>query len=442
MKRPAATRGRRWVPALLALYLALAVGYNLATPFGAPPDERPHSLYVDYLATQRSLPVLRREQRDAYEAHQPPLYYLLCLPVRWASRFLPEGNPSGIWAREKTLRLVSTLIGAVGLLLIGRLAAVLCPDGEALAIGATAFAAFLPMRLATAAAVGNDLLAELTFTTTLLLLALAIRAGITARRTLALGVTLGFGLLTKSTCLLLFPTAALGLALAVSRKEDLPQRRADRREGRTTLSPTWQFLAALVGAFAVALAVGGWWLARNQHLYGEVFVAHTFERYFQDTARPEFFLRRGLTFGQYLLFVVVPLTFESFWGVFGHMQIRMQPAWLYTFLLLPSLAAVGGLVGAYARREAMDRDARAIWGLLVVTWLLVAAAFLRFNTAFFQAQGRYLFPAMAPIALLFTLGLQSLGPARWRPGVALGMTVGMLLLALCALFACILPAFR
>jgi hypothetical protein len=84
---------------------------------------------------------------------------------------------------------------------------------------------------------------------------------------------------------------------------------------------------------------------------------------------------------------------------------------------------------------------RAIWGLLAVTWLLVVAAFLRFNTAFFQAQGRYLFPAMAPIALLFTLGLQSLGPARWRPRVALGTAAAMLLLALYALFGCIIPAF-
>jgi 4-amino-4-deoxy-L-arabinose transferase-like glycosyltransferase len=446
MKRPAATREWRWVTTLLALYLLLAVGYNLATPFGAPPDERPHSFYVEHLATKRSLPVLRREQRDAYEAHQPPLYYLLCLPAWWVSRALPEGNPTGAWPREKTLRLVSTLVGAAGLLLIARLGMLLCPESSALALGATAFAAFLPMRLATAAAVGNDLLAELVFTATLLLLATAIRDGITRRRILALGITLGLGLLTKSTCILLFPIAAMGLALATSRRVDSPRPCGGSR------SPIRQFVAALLGTFAVALLVGGWWLARNQLLYGEVFVARTFERYFQDTARPEFFLRRGLTFGQYLLFVVIPLTFESFWGIFGHMQIPMKPPSLYLLLLAPSLAAIGGLARAYRRRAAapegepgrgtgFDSAARAVWGLLVVAWLLVAAAFLRFNTAFFQAQGRYLFPAMAPIALLFTLGLQSLGPARWRPGVALAIAAGMFLLAVYALFGCILPAF-
>jgi 4-amino-4-deoxy-L-arabinose transferase-like glycosyltransferase len=425
---------------ILALYLALAVGYNLATPFGAPPDERPHAVYVEHLATRGSLPVLRREQREAYEAHQPPLYYFLCVPAWWASRALPAGDPGGIWPREKTLRLVSTLIGAAGLLLIARLARRICAREEALTLGAMAFAAFLPMRLATAAAVGNDLLAELIFTATLLLLAASIREGVTARRTLSLGVVLGLGLLSKSTCYLLFPVAALGLALAASK---------DEYAGGKRPSPVWRFLGAAAGAFAVALLVGGWWLARNERLYGEVFVARTFERYFQDTARPEFFLRR-MTFAEYLLFLVIPLTFRSFWGVFGHMQISMgtltpapfmPPSWLYPLLVLPTLASVAGLARAYARRREMEAGARALWGLLVVTWLLVAAAFLRFNTAFFQAQGRYLFPAMAPIALLFTLGLQSLGPRRWAGRVALGTAGAMLLLALYALFGCIVPAF-
>jgi 4-amino-4-deoxy-L-arabinose transferase-like glycosyltransferase len=426
---------------ILVLYVALAVGYNLATPFGAPPDERPHSVYVEHLATRGSLPVLLRGAREAYEAHQPPLYYFICLPVWWASRALPAGDPAGAWPRDKTLRLVSTMIGAAGLLLIARLARIVSPEEETLALGATAFAAFLPMRLATAAAVGNDLLAELIFTATLLLLVAAVRGGITARRTLALGVALGLGLLTKSTCLLLFPIAALGLALAASKRAH-----ADGKQRATTVA----FLGSVAGSFVVALVIGGWWLVRNQQLYGEVFVARTFERYFQDTARPEFFLRQGMTFAEYMLFLVIPLTFRSFWGVFGHMQISMgaltpapfmPPSWIYPLLALPTIASVGGLARVYARRQAMEAATRAVWGLLVVTWLLVAAAFLRFNTAFFQAQGRYLFPAMAPIALLFTLGLQSVGPTRWAGRVALGTAGAMLLLALYALFGCIVPAF-
>src|SRR5437667_339291 len=74
---------------ILALFLLLALGYNRATPFGAPPDERPHALYVEHLVSHGTLPVLRREQRDAYEAHQPPLYYLLAVPSRSGPRWEP-----------------------------------------------------------------------------------------------------------------------------------------------------------------------------------------------------------------------------------------------------------------------------------------------------------------------------------------------------------------
>jgi 4-amino-4-deoxy-L-arabinose transferase-like glycosyltransferase len=421
---------------ILVAYLALALAYNAATPFGAPPDERPHAFYVQHLVEQRALPVLRREARDQYEAHQPPLYYLLAAPVWAAARRLPEGT------RGSCLRLVSTLLGGVGLLLIAGLAAATRPGDTTLAMGAVAFAAFLPMRLATAAAVGNDLLAEAVFTATLLLLARSIREGITLRRALGVGLLLGAGLLSKSTCLLLFPVVPLGWALRLrTREEDV---------GKPTADGELHPVAAMALSLAVALLVGGWWLVRNQRLYGEVLVAETFVRYFQDTARPEIFLRQGYSFLDYLLFLVIPLTFRSFWGVFGHMQIYMgappkpafmPPSWVYPLLMLPTAAALVGLVRAYLRRGELNTTERALWSLQVVTWLLVVSAFLRFNTEFFQAQGRYLFPAMGPIVLLFTFGLLSLAPGK-RRAVAAVWALTLAALALYALVGCILPAFR
>jgi 4-amino-4-deoxy-L-arabinose transferase-like glycosyltransferase len=420
--------------------------------------------------------VLRRDQREkAYEAHQPPLYYLLGTPIWAATRGLPEET------RAAVLRLLSTLLGAVGVLLIYRLGRIVTPAEEALALGATAFAAFLPMRLATAAAIGNDLLAETVFSGTLVLLAGTIRYGISSGRSVGIGLMLGVGLLSKSTCLLLFPVAALGMMLAFGRRDPegalgsstppplppSPKRRGGNPEVPDSTPPLRfgegaggrglaTLAAHLAGTFALALLVGGWWLARNQRLYGELFVAETFVRYFQDTARPELFMRLGYSFASYLFLLVIPLTFRSFWGVFGHMQIHMgvlttttpdrtpllPPSWLYPLLLVPTVASLVGLVRAYLRREAMEERSRACWAVLVVTWLLVGAAFLRFNTAFFQAQGRYLFPAMAPIALLFVLGLQSLAPAKARPGIAWGVAGTMLALALYALFGCLVPAFR
>ena len=47
-----------------------AAGYAAVTPFGTPPDETAHALYVQHLAQERTLPVLRRSRRAAYEFHR------------------------------------------------------------------------------------------------------------------------------------------------------------------------------------------------------------------------------------------------------------------------------------------------------------------------------------------------------------------------------------
>ena len=72
---------------------------------------------------------------------------------------------------------------------------------------------------------------------------------------------------------------------------------------------------------------------------------------------------------------------------------------------------------------------------------LVLAAFLRFNTEFFQAQGRYLFPAMGPIALGFSGGWLAWWPPRRRGIAAALLLIGMLALSLFALRGTLVPAF-
>ena len=80
--------------------------------------------------------------------------------------------------------------------------------------------------------------------------------------------------------------------------------------------------------------------------------------------------------------------------------------------------------------------------VLSLAAFLVLAAFLRFNTEFFQAQGRYLFPAMAPLSLGFAAGWLAWWPSRRQVLGILLLLAGMLALALYALFAVLLPAFH
>src|SRR5258708_2550539 len=131
---------------ILALYLGLAAAYAAVTPFGRAPDETAHALYVQHLVREHTLPVLRRTPRDAYEYHQPPLYYLLAAPF-WAAASPGElslGQPSSAAPVPPSrsciaARAVSILIGAVGIWLIAALGWAVAPrervSRNALALG-------------------------------------------------------------------------------------------------------------------------------------------------------------------------------------------------------------------------------------------------------------------------------------------------------------------
>ncbi len=69
-------------------------------------------------------------------------------------------------------------------------------------------------------------------------------------------------------------------------------------------------------------------------------------------------------------------------------------------------------------------------------------AFLNYNVHFFQAQGRYLYPALLPLAFFFVLGWRGLLPRRiWFPAFVGLMTAGLTALNLYTLFGLLLPRF-
>jgi hypothetical protein len=76
--------------------------------------------------------------------------------------------------------------------------------------------------------------------------------------------------------------------------------------------------------------------------------------------------------------------------------------------------------------------------VLIMTFLLTLALHIFYNLTFVQHQGRYLFPALIPIAVGFTVGLGYwLRPfIRRRPWIAYVLPLGItLLLGGIALFA-------
>jgi len=425
----------RSVKAILALilvvFVALAWMYSARTPAATAdqhnPDENAHMLSVASAASGH-LPVFRAGAAD-YEAHQPPLYYALCAPVYAVAR---AGGPA---AATRAVRGVSVLLG---LALVA--AAFLCvrdlfPTQPRLALGTAAFVAWLPMNLALSASVTNDALTDFLMALALWRLTRAARdAGqfarfprLLLRHALTLGGLIGLGIWTKTSTLLLLPTVACACFFFVKHGLVSP-----RDGGR---------LAAI--SLGVGVLLGAPWLLRNQALYGDPLAQHIFESAFQNTAQAPDLIRYvfGGSIGAYL-WGVARWTFASFWGVFDSMRLfwgqnplRHPPSpaqplpFVYGLLGLCCLAALGGLC-ACARRApgwtAVQTAILSAFGVLVaLTWL----AHLRFVLVFFQAQGRYWYPALLPLALFFVLGLRGLAVRPRFFGLLLGvMAVGLLTL--------------
>jgi hypothetical protein len=437
----------------VALFLALGLGAAIVVPsdYGTnprptPPDEGPHLGFIAYLAEHGRLPVFH-SANDNYESHQPPLYYVSCLPAYLLARSAFPGPTGGLSrAGIVVVRVWTVLLSALTVWLGWLLGRGLFGGDSLLALGPPVFLAAWPGRLMIISATTNDSLAEALCLLVFLLCVVILDEGYSLRRVIWLGASLALAVLAKSTSLALAPVVLFALVMRLGSREAAA--RDPRAQRQLLLS------LAIVGA-AVAL-LAGWWFIRNQALYGDPLAAQAFERLFsKDRATPAYFLERGVSGTAYYLMVVVN-TALSFWGVYGQANVY-NPGWYY---LLGFGVWAAGLVGwiwrlggragrqagqvrpvqkardenvrgekAHGKAAAPEPDWRGqAWVLAWVLLALVVAFFLRFNVAFYQAQARYLFAASGPIALLTTLGLARLTPPASRPwGLAAGLLVVLFL---------------
>ncbi len=386
----------RYAPLLiLGLHGALALLYNLATPFGNngyanTPDEGAHFQYVTYVAQAWRLPRFEGYAGVGYEAHQPPLYYFLAALLY----HLTGGAGKGV-------RLLSTLASAGVVWLTWLTLRRLLPHRPEVALTGMGFVAFLPMHLAIGSAVGNDALTNLLFASVL--------CGLLSMGSIGLGVLVGLALLTKATAILLLPVVAIGLLLKA------------RRSGAG-----WRVGVRHAGiACGIALLIGGWWFGRNALLYDDPLLQKTFLNVFAGTAKAEDFLKAGMSSAEYAR-LVAEWTFRSFWFAYGtprtaHTGVpNFLPDNIYLALALWQLFTLAGLVralkvGSPCLQGEPKGGGQQNWlGIGLFTFLLILATFVMFVRIFFQAQGRYFYPALVPIAVFNALGWDGLLPPRWR----------------------------
>ncbi len=415
----------KFLPLALILFIYTGVAALFATriPAWQVPDEPAHYNYTRQLAQTGQFPVIEPsdwnaqfsppgpEQRNVayenltYEDHQPPLFYALAVPVF---------NLSG--GSLVALRLWSVFISLFSLVFAYLSILSIFPTQPWLAAFATAFMAFLPQRVHMMAGFNNDSLSEVLIGLVVLLCVRLIlyrgdeplpsRSNVGAPRMLlvGLGIVTGIGLLTKAQVYLTVPLVVIALLMVRAR---------------------W----ALICVPTLAMLIGlPWWL-RNLSLFGGTdflgLQRHDVVVVGQKTSAQ---LIAELGAGGYAR-KLLQTTFQSFWGQFGWMSIPIDRR-LYIALLVFTLVSAGLFMGWWleTRRRTTDdgRSLLPIVGgrsfaidrsltLLACLTLGAVLAFVWYNTKFEQFQGRYLYPGLLGIAMMFTLGLHH-ALARW-PGV-------------------------
>jgi len=436
---------------LIVAHIVLAANYAAVTPYrqagvllglGKPqkvqdigaPDERQHVNYVTTLLTGKGFPVFDPHDPhlyETYQSHQPPAYYVLAAGwCRLLNATHLDQKDDGI-----KLRALSVVLGAGTVAGVFFLAFWGFRNPE-VALTATAFAAFLPMFTALSGAVSNDPLLILLCTWVLALTAKCLRDAWSWKAVALIGVLTGLAFLTKTTALALVP--ALLLAAFLPQEKDVPYEQGDasilaamdKLEQRRQPQPAF-LMVMFAGVIALAMAAP-WWV-RNQKLYHDPFAISAFNAAFKGSAQ-KIAIVAGIeaqdpgASGEltYWKDWVGWWTSRSFFGVFGYMDIWLNergtaftgtsakgnaPNTLYRLLLATVVLCVLGWIIALTKDE--WRDTRSVQIMNAGFALVVLVLFLRFNMQYFQAQARYLYPAIGPIACGISVGAwQLLG--RWQ----------------------------
>jgi 4-amino-4-deoxy-L-arabinose transferase-like glycosyltransferase len=363
--------------------------------------------YLEQVTDARFDPAYSIEE-IRYEFHQPPLYYLLAAPVYALSggALLP-------------LRLLSVVLGAVLVVVAYLVGKAVYPDLAWPALGVAALIAFLPQHIAMTAGVENDTLAELLLAFILLRLVRWLkRDGFGPRGSLILtGALIGLALLTKAGIYIAVPLALVAVWLKA-----FP--RGAKGKSRLQVRPA---LAALLCLLLPALLLGLPWFVRNALEYGglDVLGLQQHDRVVAGQPRTADVLADSGILPTAWAFLNT--TFRSFWGQFGWMAVPMDGRVYDALWLLSIVAGLGFLFGLVEARERGPFSPSIL--LLACSGLLTLATFLGYNLSFYQAQGRYLFPALIPIGLGGAVGLNNTLRKRDAQMTAIALAIATLIVA-------------
>jgi 4-amino-4-deoxy-L-arabinose transferase-like glycosyltransferase len=432
-------------------YLGLAIFYNMTVPLWETPDEVGHFNYSVYIVENLSLPKL--EEGELGESHQPPLYYALAalwlLPVNLdhpTGRFTLNPNfvhtgqgghdpnaalhdpaerrfPYQGWSLGLHLvRFFSSLLGLGTVILTFLITKQVFPDHPQVPLLATTLVGFNPQFIFISASANNDNLLILSTTALLWVTLKILRQSQERPPTLKMSLWLGFG------ALITFLTKMLGIAILGSVFAVLALV-IWRRHGMLTC------IRWLTPAVLIVIIGSSWWWLRNWSLYGDPLGYQAYKDVFSVNLRT-----MPLTASEWQLFAKTQ--FQSYWGVFGWMNVYAPQTFFRAIRWLVGLSTIGWIVTLVRPRT---RQHLQLTSVLLVGAVLVQEALILIiiqQSDGTMWQGRYLFPAAGAIGAVLAGGLVCWTQKRSLSTiVAAGTGLGLLTAALWLPGAVIQPAY-
>jgi 4-amino-4-deoxy-L-arabinose transferase-like glycosyltransferase len=331
---------------------------------------------------------------NLYEGKQPPLYYLMCVPL------MKLVGGASLPARVLALRLFTLLLASLLVPLTFAIARRLFGETTP-AMLASILVTSMPVLLMTASRIANDTLAIVLFS--LLAWALLRSDPWDRRGSILIGITVGAGLLTKAYFIGAVPAVVFAGTMAIWNAK--PGRRL-RITG---------FVAA---AGVVALIMAAWWYARILGAAGPVWA---------DVA-PATKLTAGELLGhaaQMPWWRAIKNAFDlhfyfagwSFLSVRSWIYLVLR--WVFLFLLL------GGFVKLFRGRSDLGK----LWLLYGGFWTaMMYHAFVTFlREGIPSSTGSYLYAVVACQTALLWSGIEQWFPPRWRSR-AMAALIGLFLL--------------
>ncbi len=331
------------------------------------------------------------------QLHRPSLYYFL-----GALAILPVAG-SDLATQLLALRLLSALLAALTVLATYLAARAVFPAERFVPLVSAAFVAALPMHVFVGGAANNDNLVALWGALVALGLARGFARGFGVGEWLLVLGSLLLALATKRTAVGLLPAVLLaGVMWLLSLR------------GRSLLAA----LGFLVGGSAAAAAA---LLVLPPARLREALVAYALNGIHQWYGLLK--VPWGAPEVHALLLRHVAALFASFWGIFGWFNVLLPTAFYVVFAIVSGLCGLGFLywLGRLAWRQlrapSATPGAQLMFGvvLLVASIGMVALALaerIPYLSTHELPQGRYLFTALAPLAVVHAVGARALLPLR------------------------------